>query len=77
MIRRSPIALVQVKAGNTIKNLLNEMSSLHQAKEVTQHNEFNKDTIQKMDTIFMNSKSKMSDPHRLILKLSDKINLKI
>ena len=30
-----------------------------------------------MDTIFMNSEnSKTCDPHRLLLKLSDKINLK-
>ena len=30
-----------------------------------------------MDTIFMNSKnSKTSDPHRLLLNLSDKVNLK-
>ena len=30
-----------------------------------------------MDTVFMNSKnSKTSDPHRLILNLTDKINLK-
>ena len=30
-----------------------------------------------MDTIFMNSEnSKTSDPHRLLLNLSDKINLK-
>ena len=30
-----------------------------------------------MDSIFMNSKnSKTSDPHRLLLSLSDKINLK-
>ena len=30
-----------------------------------------------MDTIFMNSEnSKTSDPHRLLLKLLDKINLK-
>ena len=29
-----------------------------------------------MDTIFMNSEnSKISDPHRLLLSLSDKINL--
>ena len=33
--------------------------------------------IQKMNTIFMNSKnSKTSDPHRLLCNLSDKINLK-
>ena len=31
----------------------------------------------KMDTILMNSEnSKISDPHRLLLNLSDKINLK-
>ena len=31
-----------------------------------------------MDTIFMNSEnSKTQDPHRLLLFLSDKINLKI
>ena len=31
----------------------------------------------RMDTIFMNSeKSKTSDPHRLLLNLSDKIYLK-
>ena len=30
-----------------------------------------------MDTIFMNSgNSKISDPHRLLFNLSDKINLK-
>ena len=30
-----------------------------------------------MDTMFMNSKnSKISDPHRLLLNLTDKINLK-
>ena len=30
-----------------------------------------------MDTIFMNSEnSKTSDPHKLLLNLSDKINLK-
>ena len=30
-----------------------------------------------MDTIFMNSEnSKTSDPHRLLLNLTDKINLK-
>ena len=32
---------------------------------------------EKMDTTFMNSKnSKISDPHRLLLHLQDKINLK-
>ena len=39
MLQRLPIALVQVKAGNTSENLLNEMRpiiySLYQAKEIT------------------------------------------
>ena len=39
MLQRLPIALVQVKAGNTSENLLNEMHpiiySLYQAKEIT------------------------------------------
>ena len=38
MLQRSPIAFVQVKAGNTPENLLNEIRqiiySLYQAKEV-------------------------------------------
>ena len=33
--------------------------------------------LNRMDTIFMNSEnSKTADPHRLILNLTDKINLK-
>ena len=39
MLQRSPVALAQVKAGNTSENLLNEIRqiiySLHRAKEVT------------------------------------------
>ena len=39
MLQRLPIALAQVKAGNTSENLLNEirqiMYSLHRAKEIT------------------------------------------
>ena len=39
MLQRLPIALTQVKAGNTSENLLNEISqiiySLYQAKEIT------------------------------------------
>ena len=39
MLQRLPIALAQVKGGNTSKNLLNEISqiiySLYQAKEFT------------------------------------------
>ena len=39
MLQRLPIALAQVKAGNTSENLLNEIrqiiDSLYQAKEIT------------------------------------------
>ena len=39
MLQRLPIALVQVKAGNTSENLLNEIKQiiccLHRAKEIT------------------------------------------
>ena len=39
MFQRLPIALAQVKAGNTSENLLNEIRqitySLHRAKEIT------------------------------------------
>ena len=71
MLHRLPIALTQVKAGNIFENLLNEirqiMYYLYWEKEAT-----------KMDTIFMNSmNSKTSDPYRLLLSLSDKINLKM
>ena len=53
MLQRLPIALAQVKAGNTSENLLNEIRqiiySLHRAKEITksvqQYNEFNKGII--------------------------------
>ena len=53
MLQRLPIALAQVKAGNTSENLLNEIRqiiySLYRAKEITksvqQYNEFNKGII--------------------------------
>ena len=42
-----------------------------------QDNEFRESKMQKMNTIFMNSKSsKTSDSHRLLLNLTDKIYLK-
>ena len=68
ILQRLPKALAQVKAGNTSENLLNDtrqiILSLHLAKETT-------------NTIIMNSEnSKTSDPHRLMLNLSDKVNLK-
>ena len=85
MIQRLPIALAQVKAGNTSEKLLNELRqviySLYWAKEITKKvydNIMNWIKLQiRMDTIFINSwNSKTSDPHRPLLKLLDKINLK-
>ena len=63
MLQRLPIALAQVKAGNKLaKSLLNEIRQINPSL--------------KMGTIFMNSQnSKTSDPHVLILKLTDKLDL--
>ena len=63
MLQRLPIALAQVKAGNKLaKTLLNEIRQINPSL--------------KMGTIFMNSQnSKTSDPHVLILKLTDKLDL--
>ena len=76
MLQRLPIALAQVKVGNTSKNLLNEIHeivySLYRAKEITKilyNNEMNSIKVQ-------NSKnSKISELHRLLLIPADKINL--
>ena len=55
MLKRLPIALAQIKAGNNSEKLLNEIRqlaySLHRSKEITkksirQHNQFNKSIIQ-------------------------------
>ena len=63
MLQKLPIALAQVKAGNKLaKSLLNEIRQINPSIE--------------MGTIFMNSQnSKTSDPHVLILKLTDKLDL--
>ena len=46
-------------------------------KSIQQYNEFNKSIIWKLDTIFRNSdNSKTSDPRRLSLNLTDKIDLR-
>ena len=84
MLQRLAIALAQVKAGNTSKKLLNKIRqikySLYRAKEVTKkvyNSIVNSRYTTKMDTIFMNSKnSKTSDLHRLLLNLTDKIDLR-
>ena len=85
MLQRLPTALPQVKASNTSKILLNETKkiiySLDQAKVITikvDRNIVNSIKLQnRMDIIFMNyGNSNTSNPHRLLLNLSDKINLK-
>ena len=84
MLQRLPIALAQVKAGNNSKSLLNEIRyivySLYQSKQVTKevyNNIIRSTQIKTMDTIFMNSEnSKTSKPHVLILKLTDKLDLR-
>ena len=74
-----------MKAGNTSENLLNEIRMiiycLYREKEFIKKVYSNiMNLIQLsigMDTIFMNSKySGTSDLHRLLLNLTDKINLK-
>ena len=85
MLQRLPIALAQLKAGNTSEKLSNEIRQIiysqYWAKEITKkvyNNIMNSVKLSnKMNTIFMNSEnSKTSDPHRLILNLTNKINLK-
>ena len=84
MFQRLPIALAQVKAGTTSENLLIKIGQiayyLYWAKEITKkvYNIMISIKVQyKMDTIFMNPKnSKTSEPHRLLLNLAHKINLK-
>ena len=85
MLQRLPIVPAQIRAGNTSEKLLNEIRqiiySLYREKEVTKKvydNKMNSIKLSnRMDTIFMNSEnSKTSDANRLLLNLSDKINLK-
>ena len=79
------MALTQLKAGNTSENLLNKIRqiiySLYRTKEIIKkvcNNKMNSIKLQsRIDTIFINSgNSKTSKPHRLLLNLPDKINLK-
>ena len=84
MLQRLVIALLQVKPGNNLEDLLNEVRqtvySLYQSKKITKkvyNNIIKSIQIQKMDTIFMNSEnSKTSEPHVLIIKLTDKFDLR-
>ena len=85
MLQRLTIGLAQVKAGNTSENVLNELwqiiQFLNRVKETTKKVYKNIMSsiklLKRKNVIFMNSKnSKTSDPHRLLLNLSDEINLK-
>ena len=85
MLLRLPIAFVEVNVGNTYENLLNEicqvMYPMFREKEITKkvyNNIMNSRKLQyKMNMMFMNSgNSKESHPNRLLINLTDKINLK-
>ena len=85
MLRRLPIALAQIEAGNNSESLLNEIRqivySLYQSKEITKKMYSNIiksiNVKYKMDTIFVNSEnSRTSEYHVLVLKLTDKLDLK-
>ena len=79
MFQRLPIILAQVRAGNTYENLLNKIRqiiySLHQ-ESIKQYNEFNKVMKQNGNYIYDSENCKTSDPSRLLLNLSDKVDLK-
>ena len=86
MLQRLPIALAQVKAGNTSGNLLNEIRqilySLYRAKAITKrvfNNIINSIKLKKRrDAILMNSENdKILNPHRLLINLLEKTNLKV
>ena len=75
MLQRLPISLAQVKTGNTSENLLNEIRKviyfLYWEKAVTRtvYNNI-------MNSVGFNFKNRRtSDPHRLLLNLTDRISL--
>ena len=85
MLKRLPITLAQIKAGNNLESLLNEIRqivySLYQSKEITKNlynNIIKSIKVQyKMDTISINSKnSRTSEYDVLVLKLTDKLDLR-
>ena len=85
MLQRLPIALAQVKAGNNSESLLNEIRqivySLYQSKQITKkvyNNIIKSIQLEKIDIIFMNSEnSKTSELHVLVLKLTNKLDLRM
>ena len=76
MLQRLPISLAQVKTGNTSENLLNEIRKviyfLYWEKAVTRTVYNN--IINSVGFNFKNRRT--SDPHRLLLNLTDRISLK-
>ena len=85
ILQRKPIVLVQLKAGNASEKFLNEFHqiiySLYREKEITKkiYNNIMNSTKSEdgMGAIIINSRnSKTSDSHRLLLNLTDKIDLK-
>ena len=85
MLQRLPIALAQVKAGNTSENLLYKIRQikyfLGPAIAITKkvHNNItNSIKLQnRMNTLFMNSVNcKTSEPHSILVNLSDEKNFK-
>ena len=81
MLQRFPIALAQVKTGDTSENLLNKTCQIiYREKEITKkayNNIKNSIKVSKNDTLFMNSEnSKTSDPHGSLLNILNKINWK-
>ena len=85
ILQRVPIAFAQVKESNTSENLLNEIRqiaySLYQPKEITKNvynNILNSINVwHKNGYYILNSKnSKTSDPCKLLLNLTDKVDLR-
>ena len=84
MDQRSPIVVTIVKKSKRSKHLINEIRQiiyvLNQGNNITKmsikYNEFNKDIKQKwMLNLQILKVVKTFDPHRLLLNLTDKINL--
>ena len=85
MLQRLPIALAQIKVGNTSENVLKMKSDKlyilfiekKKSKKVYKNIINSIKLWNKIATLFMNSRnSGTSAPHRLLLNLTDKINLK-
>ena len=85
MLKRLPIALAQIKAGNNSERLLNEIRQivyyLYRSKKITKmlyNNIINSiKASYKMDTIFINTENgRTSEYHVLLLNLTSKIDLR-